>query len=143
MNSLLTTEQAGPVKLNVVWFFSNIVADGEHSFRNEILSRSKLIDFIDTMTCKISQPDRQTIPQNMLNCLPWLIRNLYSTGFTHITQKEPIVSQSMPSLVTSDALTYIVHVLHEAASRASHRRLLAIFLIQEVRPVSQRLQTNR
>jgi len=74
LSELLATEQSEKVKLNVLWILSNLIAEPDQKYRNEVIRRTKLVDFFDAISVKI--------PRNYLTTIPWLLLNLFKGGFT-------------------------------------------------------------
>jgi hypothetical protein len=84
LSELLMTDQADKVKLNVLWTLSNLIAEPDQKYRNEVLRRTKLIDFFDAIAPKI--------PKIFLTQFPWVLSNLFKGGLTFETKKEQVVS---------------------------------------------------
>lgn len=81
LNNDCTSEKS---KRNILWVYSNIIAEQDLSFRNAILTRASLIPFLDTLTNSFSNTYSATIP--------WLICNLFRGGFTFESKAENIVT---------------------------------------------------
>lgn len=80
LSNLLVTDQDNKTKLNVLWIFSNVMAEPDQSYRNLIIEKTKLIDFLDNIS--------NSIPQTFLYTLPWVLMNLFQGGVTYLTAGE-------------------------------------------------------
>lgn len=84
--TLLTSDQLIKIKLNVLWVLSNLIAEPDFNIRNQVIDRSKLIEYFDSIL--------QQIPKELITTVPWVLLNIFKGGLTFATKHEFVVSFS-------------------------------------------------
>jgi len=93
---LLTSDQPDKIKLNAVWVLSNLIAEPDFNIRNQVVERSKLIEYFYSIV-KIGQ----RVPEQLITTIPWVMFNLFKGGPAYTMKQEYVVTTCLRLLAAN------------------------------------------